>query len=104
MECYSSGKKSVNLEEKEHCCAAVALEFASISAKCCGFDKVEKVFDGFSGQATVELPTIVFPSVVRDFGESVSNCYLVADRSYLKGPPLPLSGFQLLKVLSVFRI
>jgi hypothetical protein len=104
MECYSSGKKTVNLEEKDHCCAALALEFESVSAKCCGFDKVEKIFDGFSGQAAIELPTIFFSKVIREYSESVSSFYLEADRSFLKGPPLPLSGFQLLKVLSVFRI
>lgn len=104
MECYTSGKYEVSLAQKDYCCAAVALDFASISTKCCAFAKVEKVFDGFVGKVEMELSQISFDWVLISNFEFLLSSLKEADSSSLKSPPDPLSGFSLLKFISVFRL
>jgi len=104
MECYSSGKSEVSLAQKDYCCAAEALDFAAVSAKCCAFEKTEKIFDGFLTKVEVDLKQITFLTSLIHYFETSLPTLKKVDRNSLKSPPDLLSGFALLKFISVFRL
>jgi hypothetical protein len=104
MECYTSGKFEVSLEQKDFCCAAEAFDFAAVSAKCCAFDQVEKVFDGFAEKAELDLNQQAFDWIPQVNSDFLFLSLRSADSSSLKSPPDPLSGLSLLKFISVFRL
>ena len=104
MECYSSGKSEVSLGEKDFCCASYATPFEAVSAKCCGFEKSEKTFDG--SQAQLEFEIQVQPATLSTY---TSDLFLeispeLPDEISLKSPPHLRGGYDLLKLISVFRL
>jgi hypothetical protein len=104
MECYSSGTSEVSLAQKDFCCAAEAMDFAAISKKCCGFEKSEKVFDGFLNKVETDLtPVSLLPSPLGYLRFSLPILEKV-DGNSLKSPPDLRSGFALLKFISVYRL
>ncbi|MCZ4407936.1 hypothetical protein O3Q51_03900 [Cryomorphaceae bacterium 1068] len=104
MECYTSGRSEVSLLQKDFCCAVEALDFSSVSPKCCAFEQTQKVFDGFTGEDSFELKKISFPSITFGLVEILTPLLRKADSASLKSPPDPLSGLSLLKYISVFRL
>jgi hypothetical protein len=104
MECYTSGKYEVSLEQKDFCCASEGFDFAAVTAKCCAFDKVEKIFDGYVGKSEVDLKQISFNWISLSTFDVALPSLREADSYSLKSPPDPLSGLSLLKFISVFRL
>jgi hypothetical protein len=104
MECYTSGKYEVSLEQKDFCCAAEAFDFAAVSAKCCAFDQIEKVFDGFAYKVEFDFSELSFCSYSPKVFEFVIASLRLTDSASLKSPPDLLSGFSLLKFISVYRL
>lgn len=104
MECYSSGKSEVSLGEKDFCCASYATPFESVSAKCCGFEKSEKKFDGSQAQLEfeIQIQPVAFTEYQYDLFSLISAN--LPDEISLKSPPLLPGGYDLLKLISVFRL
>lgn len=101
MECLMSGNTTVSLSDFEDC-SNTSTDNCSLSETCCCFHQMNLDFDYHSNislKSITQIPTITLNTVLVVVKPIIKNLNL---NSFTNLPPP--SGFDLLKIVQVFRL
>jgi hypothetical protein len=103
MTCLSSGKSKIALFEAKECCPEDEKVPAGFQSRCCDFVKEFVQVDYLSVEKPTELSSLQ-TAVLLSFTKIFTTLFKADNLSILSDkPPLP-SGFNLLILISIFRI